>query len=173
MFKQHVNFMIWTWVLLFEHGFWSIQVSLQTAMFIGSYARTSNHLWFNVLTLRQRWIDVVSTLCACWDTYCQDTGLTTFSSLQSYQDFHNPLTETLDKRVAMDNKKTLIWLCRYVWRSESARVGHAPIHLFGWSGYNIMMVTGSPQAKKTSSTSSSSNWVVVVIVVEVVVSFSS
>ena len=27
---------------------------------------TSIKRWFNVLTLNQRWIDVVSTLCACW-----------------------------------------------------------------------------------------------------------
>ena len=27
---------------------------------------TSIQLWFNVKTLNQRWIDVVSTVCACW-----------------------------------------------------------------------------------------------------------
>ena len=31
---------------------------------------TSIQRWFNVLTLNQRWIDVVSTLCACWDLCC-------------------------------------------------------------------------------------------------------
>ena len=28
--------------------------------------KTSMERWFNILTLDQRWFDVVSTLCACW-----------------------------------------------------------------------------------------------------------
>ena len=39
MFKQHVNSMIWTWFSLFEHCFWSIWLWLQTAIWLGIYAR--------------------------------------------------------------------------------------------------------------------------------------
>ena len=48
---------------------------------------TSIQRWFNILTLNQRWIDVVSTLCACWDDVTQRRLSAVYASSQSVSVF--------------------------------------------------------------------------------------
>ena len=57
---------LWAVSIEFTLNVWAAEAELNRAHTVET---TSIQRWFNVLTLNQRWVNVVSTLCACWNGY--------------------------------------------------------------------------------------------------------